>query len=234
MNADSDVHSALRTSRRTVVRGAAWSVPVIAVVATAPAYAASACPATTLVWSTLGNGNVFTSTTVGAVTVTLTVSGVTNANNNRTISTNQTGGQSSNLRFYSGSANGSSQTVTFSFTRTSTGAPVNVTNLSFSFLDIDSGGAGNWDDRVSVNTGGFGYIVQSTTYVQGTGAAATPFRAASANTSANTGATSTNGNVAVTWTAPVSSVSFTYSQGVAAGGSPFIGISNMSFQPVIC
>lgn len=32
---------ALRTSRRALVRSAAWSVPVVAVVATAPAYAAS-------------------------------------------------------------------------------------------------------------------------------------------------------------------------------------------------
>lgn len=33
----------LAPSRRTLVRGAAWSVPVVAVAATAPAYAASSC-----------------------------------------------------------------------------------------------------------------------------------------------------------------------------------------------
>lgn len=231
--ADLGASANLTTSRRTLVRGAAWSLPVVAVAATAPAYAASACPATTLVWSTLGNGSVFSSTTVGAVTVTLTVSGVTNAPNNRTISTTATGGQNSNLRFYSGNADGSSQTATFAFTRTSTGAAVSVTNLTFSFLDVDSGGA-NWDDRVTVNTGGFAYVIQNPTYVQGTGAAGTPFRAAAGNTSANTGGASSNGNVNVSWAAGVSSVSFTYFQGLAASGSPFIGISNMSFQPVIC
>lgn len=36
----------LRASRRSVVRGAAWSVPVVAVAATAPAYAASGATST--------------------------------------------------------------------------------------------------------------------------------------------------------------------------------------------
>ena len=35
--------AALGTTRRTLVRGAAWSVPVVAVAATAPAFAASPC-----------------------------------------------------------------------------------------------------------------------------------------------------------------------------------------------
>ncbi|RYB94653.1 hypothetical protein EUA93_10050 [Nocardioides oleivorans] len=234
MSSKATVHEPLRPSRRAMVRGAAWTVPVVAVAATAPAYAASACPTTTLAWSALGNGNVFASTTVGAVTVTLTVSGVTNAANNRTISTTATGAQTSNLRFYSGSANGSSQTATFAFTRTSTGLPVDIKNLSFSFLDVDSGGSG-WSDNVVVNTGGFGYTIVSPANVVGDGLApATAFRAANANTSGNSPGTSTTGNVNVSWAGIVNSVSFTYFQSLAATGSPFIGISNMSFQPVIC
>lgn len=39
-------------SRRSVVRSAAWSVPVISVAATAPAFAASAAGSTTLRWNT--------------------------------------------------------------------------------------------------------------------------------------------------------------------------------------
>lgn len=39
---------ALRASRRSIVRGAAWSVPVVAVAATAPAYAASGASSTLL------------------------------------------------------------------------------------------------------------------------------------------------------------------------------------------
>lgn len=37
------IDRSLTTSRRTLVRGAAWSVPVVAVAATAPAYATSTC-----------------------------------------------------------------------------------------------------------------------------------------------------------------------------------------------
>lgn len=221
----------ISTSRRTLVRGAAWSVPVIAATTAAPAFAASPCPAVTLSWAALGNGTTFTSTTVGGVLVTLSVSGQTGAANNRTVSTTLTGGQSSNLRFYSTDVNGSAQTATFSFTRD--GKAVSVLNLGFSFLDIDSGGT-NWNDNVSVATGGFAYVIANPTYVQGAGTTGNPFRANGNNTSGSSPGTSTNGNVAVSWASAVSSVSFTYSQSLAAAGSPFIGISNLSFQPVIC
>ncbi|MBS2936462.1 hypothetical protein KDN32_01750 [Nocardioides sp. J2M5] len=221
----------ISTSRRTLVRGAAWSVPVIAATTAAPAFAASPCPAVTLSWASLGNGTTFSSTTVGGVLVTLTVSGQTGAANNRTVSTTQTGGQTSNLRFYSTNALNSSQTATISFTRD--GQPVSVLNLAFSFLDIDSGGTA-WNDNVSVATGGFAYVIANTTYVRGAGTTANAFRANGNDTSSSTQGTSTNGNVAVSWSSAVSSVSFTYAQSLAATGSPFIGISNLSFQPVIC
>lgn len=43
MPIDTNVLETVRPSRRSVVRGAAWSVPVISVAATAPAFAASPC-----------------------------------------------------------------------------------------------------------------------------------------------------------------------------------------------
>ncbi len=43
MPIDANVRETVRPSRRSVVRGAAWSVPVISVAATAPAFAASPC-----------------------------------------------------------------------------------------------------------------------------------------------------------------------------------------------
>lgn len=221
-------------SRRTVVRGAAWSVPVIAVATAAPAFAASPCPTVTLSWASLGNGTQFSSTTVGGVTVTLTLSGASGAANNRTVSTTQTGAQSSNLRFYSTNVVLSSQTATLSFTRN--GQAVQVANLAFSLLDIDSG-SNSWYDQVVVNTGGFGYQVVNTSVVSGQGSALDAFRPANNNTSASSPGTSSNGNVNLTWTGRLSSVQFTYSQGLAGltpTGTPFIGISDLSFQPVIC
>ncbi|WP_210649280.1 hypothetical protein [Nocardioides sp. SYSU D00065] len=233
MSIDTTPLAGVRTSRRSLVRGAAWTVPVVAVATTAPAFAASPCASTTIVWSAVGSsGSTFVSTTSGGVVVTLTVSGQTTALNNRTISNVQTGGQSSNLRFYSTSANNSAQTATFTFTRN--GQPVDVINLRFSFLDIDSGGA-NWDDRVTVNTPGFAYTIANQTYVTGNGGTGSnAFRANGYNTSAATPGNTSNGNVAVSWAGPISSMSFTYAQDGSASGSPFIGISNMSFQPVIC
>lgn len=43
MTLDTTVLDATRTSRRTLVRGAAWTVPVVAVATAAPAFAASPC-----------------------------------------------------------------------------------------------------------------------------------------------------------------------------------------------
>ena len=67
----------LAPSRRTLVRGAAWSVPVVAVAATAPAYAASSCAgqpaiAMNLVTKTGADG---TSLSVGSVATGVSVGG---------------------------------------------------------------------------------------------------------------------------------------------------------------
>jgi hypothetical protein len=43
MSSKTSIHEPLRPTRRTMVRSAAWTVPVVAVAATAPAYATSAC-----------------------------------------------------------------------------------------------------------------------------------------------------------------------------------------------
>lgn len=62
MAIDTNVLGTVRPSRRSVVRGAAWSVPVVSMAATAPAYAASPCStlvSQTMTWSTSrlrGNG----------------------------------------------------------------------------------------------------------------------------------------------------------------------------------
>ncbi len=169
----------ISTSRRSLVRGAAWSVPVIAATTAAPAFAASPCPAVTLAWASLGNGTTFSSTTVGGVVVTLAVTGQTGAANNRTVSTTATGGQTSNLRFYSTNANGSAQTATIGFTRN--GQAVSVLNLGFSFLDIDS--AGTLERQRVGRHRRLRLRDRQPTYVRGAGTVASPFRANGNNTS---------------------------------------------------
>jgi hypothetical protein len=70
MPIDTNVLESVRPSRRSVVRGAAWSVPVISVAATAPAFAAS-CQSTVVSTMNLttrmgSNGNTLTLTNVFA------------------------------------------------------------------------------------------------------------------------------------------------------------------------
>jgi hypothetical protein len=81
-------------SRRTVARGAAWAVPVVAIGAAAPLAAASDCPTLTLVNGTHVNGSsivpmlaTFISTSAGPWCVTfLSATGGRNTNNPNTLS----------------------------------------------------------------------------------------------------------------------------------------------------
>lgn len=47
---DNGADRAPATSRRAVVRGAAWTVPIVSLAAAAPAYASSLCPGVTTAW----------------------------------------------------------------------------------------------------------------------------------------------------------------------------------------
>lgn len=142
-------------SRRSVVRGAAWSVPVIAVAANAPAFAASPCQNKTallpVTWAststqTSRSGTATNGTTVN-VSAAYTPSGLTpgslGAGN---LGVQQTGASFSIVNNTpTGLSDPSSnfQTVTFNFS-------VPVFGLTFSIDDIDRG-SGYWD-YVSLNT----------------------------------------------------------------------------------
>lgn len=143
-------------SRRSVVRGAAWSVPVIAVAANAPAFAASPCQNKTallpVTWGststvTSRSGSATNGTTV-SVTAAYTQSGLTPGS----LGSGNLGVQQSGASFsivnntpalLTGDASTNFQTVTFNFS-------VPVFELTFSIDDIDRG-TGYWD-YVSLNT----------------------------------------------------------------------------------
>lgn len=142
-------------SRRSVVRGAAWSVPVIAVAAQAPAFAASPCqnktallPVTWASASTLTSrsGAATDGTTVN-VTAAYTPSGLAPGSlGSGNLSQQQSGASFAIVNNTpAGLADASSnfQTVTFNFS-------VPVFELTFSIDDIDRG-SGYWD-WVSLNT----------------------------------------------------------------------------------
>lgn len=114
-----DQLTGLQTSRRSVVRGAAWSVPVVAVAATAPAYAASPCDpiARTIDWGTTQytRSSVTSSTytipdpdgTGPGQALTLTISTTTIGSNTQT-GPQATNGADDNLRLFTGQVGGSS------------------------------------------------------------------------------------------------------------------------------
>jgi hypothetical protein len=140
-------------SRRTVVRGAAWSVPVIAVAANAPAFAASPCvnksallPVT---WSATSTTTSQTGTTTNGTTVNVgaayTQSGLTPGSIGSGNLSAQTVGATrdsfgivnNSPALLSGDPSANFQTVTFTFTQP-------VFGLTFSIDDIDRG-TGYWD-----------------------------------------------------------------------------------------
>jgi hypothetical protein len=227
---DERARSPKQVGRRAVARGAAWSIPVVTLAVAAPAMAASGCKLTTglLSWDAFGSGTNQTGKTLATsggtgVTVLVSLSGDTGADNNGEVTSTATGGLSKVLRFYDlNNHNNTSQTVTLTFSKP-------VQNLSFSLLDVDSAssrGDVGYEDLVIVNTAG--WTATKHAKVKGNGTTALPYRALSTNSPVD--GSSGDSNVDLGWTGPLSSVSFTYKQDGSVDGTPFIGISDIAFQ----
>lgn len=224
MTQGTERRDAVRTSRRTVVRGAAWSVPVVSLAATAPAYAASCGTAEILRWSNYTDGTVFSTAQFGTTTITISQSGDLGPDSGKVIHQPE-GGFNPTLRFYPANlVSGSSVRVTVAFDRP-------VSNLSFGILDIDNGGYGSnsfaWRDRVVVETTPTSASLGSR--VQGGGTASSPYSNNQDGALANT---SPNGNATLTWAGPISTVSFRYYQVGTPTGTPHTGLSNISFTTI--
>ncbi len=214
-----------------MTRGAAWSIPVVSLAVAAPAMAASGCKMTTglLNWDAFADGSqtgkALATTGGTGVTATVTTTGGDTAAGNGVVTSTVTGGLSKVMRFTSlNNVNNTSQTVTITFNKP-------VQNVSFSLLDIDSA-PGGYYDQVIISTAGFTGSKHSN--VIGAGAAKGngnnngPYRPPDDDHSVAGG--SSNGNVDLSWTGPVSSISFIYRQNGSMNGNPFIGISDIAFQ----
>ncbi len=210
-----------RPSRRTLVRAAAWTAPVLATVAAAPAFAASPCATRTIDFSSYATGAAYTTGstfTAGLVTATLNLSGATGAANNATIYA--TTSTTKELRFYDLNSSSTSQTIKFTFSQP-------VTNLSIKIVDIDQ--AGSYEDYVEVSTLGFTY--SSGAAVTGDGSKKKPF-----HSSTGTAVPDGSGLADVTLSyASATQFQIVYYQGSGSiTGSPHIGIRSMSFTPSAC
>ena len=189
-------------SRRSVVRGAAWSVPVVAVAATAPAFAASPCTNRTALlpvsWSssystTQQTGSIAGSPVVNVTagyTSTLLGGGALNAQNLTPTSVAATRDSISLVNnsptTLSLNAEGNFQTVTFTFAR-------DVYGLTFSIDDIDRV-AGSYHDHVFLSGAPETPTVTLGSAVTGAGTSGSPWR-----TTASSGDNATSQTVTVTY-----------------------------------
>jgi len=193
----------MNPSRRSVVRGAAWSVPVVAVAATAPAFAASPCANRTALlpvsWSstystTRQTGSIagtpvvnvtagYTSTTLGpgslnAQNLTPSTVGSLTRDSISLVNNSPTTGTLS--------PEGNFQTVTFAFTR-------DVYGLTFSIDDIDRV-TGSYFDHVFLAGAPETPAVTLGSAVTGGGTSTNPWR-----TTGTSGDNATNQTVTVTY-----------------------------------
>jgi len=206
-------------SRRSVVKGAAWSLPVIAAAVATPLAAASVqCTATistsTATYSRLSaTSSVFTWGDVfgDGKDLTLTLTTVPNGASNMTINqannfvldSSQQGGEAEpSVRLSLDTADlrniGGGQRVTFSFALD--GVPTTVENLSYKIKDIDGmqavdglGGA----ERVYLSDGA-GTGTYNTDWIRGQGTGTNPWRPFTGSPNAEVAPGSAAGNVDVT------------------------------------
>ncbi|GAA3633006.1 hypothetical protein GCM10022200_15050 [Microbacterium awajiense] len=210
-------------SRRTLVKGAAWAVPVIALAAPVPVYAASECTPTTAL-DTLRPGTepsqiVFQPSGVVAA---LAYSDST-----------PTGGTGATGEVAATSTNPSWNYIELEMTENlSQGSWVQLTitlsepveGLSFVLHDIDSVG-GQWQDTVEILT--TGYTSVNGGNVQGNGTAGNRFRPILPG---DTPISSGLGDVRLTWPGPVQVVTLRYIAGITGDSdNQHIGVGDLSY-----
>ncbi|CUR57537.1 exported hypothetical protein [metagenome] len=223
----------LTPSRRTLVRGAAWSVPVVAVAATAPAYAASNCagqPAHTMNLAkktgsdgtTLSVTSVATGVTVGPHNLSTSdpafpLSGWLELENvpRATAATNPT-------RY---------QDVTFTF-----GQSVSLLEFTLSDLDSTQTWTQSYWDRVAIINSASGFqatpVVPGNTAVTGAGTLNDPLRQTTftSSTPALNNDTSRQMKVAFTGTTQSITIRFWSSRDTFQSGTHAVWIGNMTYK----
>ena len=218
-------------SRRTLVKAAAWTVPVIAVAVPAPAYAASESPCTpTTSFDNLKPGSSPSSITFlpSLLTATLTYSSQGQGGDNTPGGTGQVAVTNTNpswnyieLEMVSKLNKGDYVQLTISLSEP-------VTGLSFVLHDIDKE-SGAWEDTVHAMTGGF--TPQLGGNLQGAGTEANPFRPI---TNGDTPIDSGLGDVRLTWPGEVSAVQIRYIAGIKGDSqNQHIGLGDLSYDACV-
>jgi hypothetical protein len=212
--------------RRSLVKGAAWTTPIVVVGAAAPAVAVSQVPCLRVLATIPSNwDNKKPPLAFPGSSVTATVTFTSNTGDNTPGDTgdiDETDYQPSwrfiKLHHPDGMDQGDTVRITLTFTAA-------VTNVSMTVTDIDKD-TGEWIDEVIVNTPGYTY--QAGANVIGTGTALSPFKS-----NHEGGITSAAGDVTVSWAGPLTSVALTYRAADSQNGSgsgQHIGIGLFGFD----
>lgn len=192
-------------SRRTLVKGAAWSIPVIAAASAIPHAAASVtCGDKVINWNQVPTGTAVTPGTLlsaagSSVTATVTATGTTTLSDNLHVLAGPDGGlpgEFLNIGVPGGGQFEESVTVTFS-------QP--VTNVSFTLGDIDSYVDNAFQESVSLSPQSFS-VVSLGSEVTGSGTSADPWLATAGQ---NVEPTDSIGNVTVLYPGPLLSFTIT-------------------------
>lgn len=218
----------LTPDRRTVVRGLAWSVPVIATAVATPGVSASQCEGT-IDWSAYPVGTQINTIPVAgaspATTATFTATyAAQQPQTGRTgrVAAGPQGGVAQNyfvVELRPPRAN-DSVSIRVVFSRP-------VSNVEFSLLDIDGASPG-YQDSVRVLTPG--YTSQAAPRVIGDGTTANPFR--QSTPLSGVPSASPDGNLRLNWAGTVSEIEFVYFQPNVATQSAnmVIGLGNMTLS----
>lgn len=216
------------STRRSVMRAAAWTVPVIALATAAPAQAASRCVNKTN-FNALTTGTKPTAIPFPGTGVTATLSyvgygGFTGSTTNGAVQNGPQGGNPNTqkwIKFENATASsGSGLDVKIVFSEP-------VSKLSFTLFDLDWA-PGNHRDAVIATTPPTSSVRASA--LEGSGTAASPWRK---TTEGEIPSTSLNGNVQLFYSGPITEVTFRYYQALTGLGSnhnQLIGLSDLAFE----
>ncbi|WP_139230886.1 hypothetical protein [Microbacterium sp. cf046] len=222
-------------SRRTLVKGAAWAVPVIAFAGPVPAMAASPCTPTTAL-DTLKPGTKPTSIAffpsdplVTAGLAFTSSSGSVNRGNTGEVAATNTN-PSWNYIEIEMEQNGQRPLTQGDWVQLTITLNQPVTGLSFVIHDIDQTQSG-WRDLVNIRTAGYTANLGNPTNIQGDGSDGNPFRPiANGDLPIDSGANA----IRLTWAGSVQVVVIRYIAGITGNsGNQHIGLGNLSYSACV-
>lgn len=232
---EGDHQEAKAVSRRTLVKGAAWAVPVIAFAGPVPAFAASECTPTTALDS-LQTGTTPTSIAFFPSQPQVTA-GLAYTSSSGQVDRGATGEVAQtntnpawNYLELEMERNRDRPLTQGDWVQLTITLSQPVMGLSFIIHDIDSTASG-WRDLVNIRTAGYTASVGNPTNIQGDGSDASPFRPiANGDLPIDSGANA----VRLTWAGSVQVVVIRYIAGITGNsGNQHIGLGNLSFNACV-